>query len=66
MSFTVSYNPKGNGESCDACNTNDQQPSITLEWRGREGRNIIFIHERCLERRVSRAKKAKEPVSESV
>ena len=56
--FRLGYNPEGNGsDCCDACNVADKSPAIILRWSGREGGNIIFIHERCLEKRIAAAKK---------
>ena len=57
--FDLRYTTGSDRDSCDVCNkVVNTEPLMILEWRGREGHSIIFIHERCLNKRLAKAKKA--------
>lgn len=53
--FSINYNPIGNSESCDVCGKKDSEPSLFIEQRSREGCSVLWVHERCLQRRIALA-----------
>ena len=65
MSVAVTYSSNGFAEACDYCKVKDDQPTFEFYQSSREGKSVIWIHERCLQKRMDAAKKraAKTAVS---
>ena len=58
MSLKITYLPAGNAEPCDYCKASDDFATIELDAYSKEwGHHIIWVHERCLEKSMARAKK---------
>ena len=54
---TINYESTGYPSPCDVCQVQDDQPAFFFYQRTIEGNSALWIHERCLSKKLDAAKK---------